>query len=89
MSKPSGLTQSTTILPSSSERSDSRRDLCPSHGTATITMSASEAAPEFSAPRTGRPGPRLSAASWARVALRDPITTECPASANLRASPLP
>src|SRR4051795_3639180 len=91
LSNPSGLTQSTTTLPARVPASDLSRSPCPSHGTATITISPAAAAPSLSAPVTSPPVAEASvlAVSSARSALRLPITTGSPAAAKRRASPRP
>lgn len=79
LSKPSGLTQSTTSLPASSSRRASRVLPCPSHGTATITRSLRRAHSALSAPST--PCPSSAAAACARSAAREPMITFWPALA--------
>src|SRR5882757_551217 len=92
LSKPSGFTQSITILPTSWSRSASSSSAWPSHGTATSTTSAAAAQPALSCPVT-RSVPDCSfssaAAVSARSAFREPITTRIPPRAQRSARPLP
>src|ERR1700722_11193090 len=78
-----------TILPASTAASDLSRSPWPPQGTATITTSAAAAASAFAMPRMPRSAPRACAAATARSALREPMVTGLPASANLRARPRP
>ena len=87
LSKASGLTQETTVLPASG--SAATRSSWPSHGTASTTTSASAQASALAAPVTS-PAPSTpvsrarisSAAATAFSAAREPITTAWPWRAN-------
>src|SRR5215831_11306732 len=72
-----------TIFPASIAASEASRAPWPSQGTATITTSADSAASAFTMPRMPSSPPRPCAAAAARSALRDPMMTGLPASANL------
>ncbi len=65
LSNPRGFTQSTTTLPASASRRDSSRAAWPSHGTATMTMSAVRAQSSFARPAT--PSPTSAAMDAARA----------------------
>ena len=96
MSKPSGFTQSITILPVSGPASPVSRSRWPSQGTATITTSAAAAASALAMPRIDRVPSRPArlaaisvAAVCARSMLREPMMTGVPAAVNRCASPRP
>src|SRR5215471_17908723 len=78
-----------TTFPASGAASEASRAPWPSQGTATITTSADSAASWFAMPRTQSSPPRACATDAARSALRDPMMTGLPASANRRARPRP
>ena len=87
-----GATMLTTSRPASASRSDSAVGRSPSNGTASSTASAPLTASAFAAPVMGspsRPSSSPDAASAARPASRDPMTTSCPAIASRSASPRP